>query len=186
MKQKSIGATALLTLETQICTLKETILYLELMSKEEETFASEHEVFEIKDSEREAFETTSSESNTNEMKIPVTKEKKNWMPLASDRVAKLPNSRSSESEKLPRALQNEKGISYSKLQEEYNKLLFKKHQVWCRSFVIPKAFVGLSFQVHNGSKFVLLQVTEKIVGYRFGEFVPTRKVTVHKEVKKKK
>ena len=162
MKQKSIGATALLTLETQICTLKETILYLELMSKEEETFASEHEV----------FETTSSESNTNEMKIPVTKEKK--------------NSRSSESEKLPRALQNEKGISYSKLQEEYNKLLFKKHQVWCRSFVIPKAFVGLSFQVHNGSKFVLLQVTEKIVGYRFGEFVPTRKVTVHKEVKKKK
>jgi ribosomal protein S19 len=108
------------------------------------------------------------------------------MPLASDRVAKLPNSRSSESEKLPRALQNEKGISYSKLQEEYNKLLFKKHQVWCRSFVIPKAFVGLSFQVHNGSKFVLLQVTEKIVGYRFGEFVPTRKVTVHKEVKKKK
>ena len=172
MKQKSIGATALLTLETQICTLKETILYLELMSKEEETFASEREAFEIKDSEHEVFETTNSESNTNEMKIPVTKEKK--------------DSRSSESEKLPRALQNEKGISYSKLQEEYNKLLFKKHQVWCRSFVIPKAFVGLSFQVHNGSKFVLLQVTEKIVGYRFGEFVPTRKVTVHKEVKKKK
>ena len=75
---------------------------------------------------------------------------------------------------------------FKKLQEEYNTLLFKKHQVWCRSFVIPKTFVGLSFQVHNGSKFVLLKVTEKIVGYRFGEFVPTRKVTVHKEVKKKK
>ena len=75
---------------------------------------------------------------------------------------------------------------YIKLQEEYNKLIFKKHQVWCRSFVIPKTFVGLSFQVHNGSKFVLIKITEKIVGYRFGEFVPTRKVTVHKEVKKKK
>ena len=57
---------------------------------------------------------------------------------------------------------------FKKLQEEYNTLLFKKHQVWCRSFVIPKTFVGLSFQVHNGSKFVLLKVTEKIVGYRFG------------------
>ena len=42
------------------------------------------------------------------------------------------------------------------------------------------------FQVHNGSQFVLLKITEKIVGYRFGEFVPTRKVTVHKEAKKKK
>ena len=75
---------------------------------------------------------------------------------------------------------------YQKLQEEYNKLIFQKHKVWCRSFVIPKSFVGLSFQVHNGSKFVLLKITEKIVGYRFGEFVPTRKVTVHKEAKKKK
>lgn len=75
---------------------------------------------------------------------------------------------------------------FIKIQEEYNKLMFKKHQVWCRSFVIPKTFVGLSFQVHNGSKFVLLKITEKMVGYRFGEFVPTRKVTVHKEVKKKK
>ena len=135
MKQKNIGATALLTLETQILTLKETILCLEPMIKEEESLSGSQGA-----PERKAFDT----------KIPVN---------AND---------------------------FKKLQEEYNTLLFKKHQVWCRSFVIPKTFVGLSFQVHNGSKFVLLKVTEKIVGYRFGEFVPTRKVTVHKEVKKKK
>ena len=76
--------------------------------------------------------------------------------------------------------------NWVKLQDEYNELIFKKHKVWSRSFVIPKTFVGLSFQVHNGSKFVLLKITEKIVGYRFGEFVPTRKVTIHKESKKKK
>ena len=145
MKQKNIGATALLTLETQILTLKETILCLEPMIKEEESLsgsqgAPEAVAFETSGSERKAFDT----------KIQVN---------AND---------------------------FKKLQEEYNTLLFKKHQVWCRSFVIPKTFVGLSFQVHNGSKFVLLKVTEKIVGYRFGEFVPTRKVTVHKEVKKKK
>ena len=71
------------------------------------------------------------------------------------------------------------------LQEEYNKIVRVKHKVWCRSFVIPETFIGLSFQVHNGSKFILLKITAKMVGYRFGEFVPTRKVTVHKEVKKK-
>ena len=135
MKQKNIGATALLTLETQILTLKETILCLEPMIKEEESLSGSQGA-----PEGVAFDT----------KIQVN---------AND---------------------------FKKLQEEYNTLLFKKHQVWCRSFVIPKTFVGLSFQVHNGSKFVLLKVTEKIVGYRFGEFVPTRKVTVHKEVKKKK
>ena len=135
MKQKNIGATALLTLETQILTLKETILCLEPMIKEEESLSGSQGA-----PEGVAFDT----------KIQVN---------AND---------------------------FKKLQEEYNTLLFKKHQVWCRSFVIPKTFVGLSFQVHNGSKFVLLKVTEKIVGYRFGEFVPTLKVTVHKEVKKKK
>ena len=147
MKQKNIGATALLTLETQILILKETILCLEPMIKEEESLSGSQGAPEgvtlsapLGAPERKAFDT----------KIPVN---------AND---------------------------FKKLQEEYNTLLFKKHQVWCRSFVIPKTFVGLSFQVHNGSKFVLLKVTEKIVGYRFGEFVPTRKVTVHKEVKKKK
>ena len=74
---------------------------------------------------------------------------------------------------------------FSTLQQEYNKLMFQKHKVWSRSFIIPKAFIGLSFQVHNGSKFILLKVTAKMVGYRFGEFVPSRKVTIHKEVKKK-
>ena len=75
---------------------------------------------------------------------------------------------------------------FSNLQQEYNKLMFQKHKVWSRSSLISKAFIGLSFQIHNGSKFVLLKVTSKMVGYRFGEFVPSRKVTIHKEAKKKK
>ena len=147
MKQKNIGATALLTLETQILTLKETILCLEPIIKEEESLSGSQGA-----PEGVAFDT----KIQNSFGISETK---GFQVNAND---------------------------FKKLQEEYNTLLFKKHQVWCRSFVIPKTFVGLSFQVHNGSKFVLLKVTEKIVGYRFGEFVPTRKVTVHKEVKKKK
>ena len=49
------------------------------------------------------------------------------------------------------------------LQEEYNKIMRVKHKVWCRSFVIPETFIGLSFQVHNGSKFILLKITAKMV-----------------------
>ena len=133
----SIGAESLLTLETKILTLKETIITVEAIIKKDsisenlqtDSVSLEHAVFE------------------------------NFQVSAED---------------------------LKKLQDEYNELIFKKHKVWSRSFVIPKTFVGLSFQVHNGSKFVLLKITEKIVGYRFGEFVPTRKVTIHKEAKKKK
>ena len=61
MKQKNIGATALLTLETQILTLKETILCLEPMIKEEKSLsgsqgAPEGVAFETSGSERKAFE----------------------------------------------------------------------------------------------------------------------------------
>jgi len=35
-------------------------------------------------------------------------------------------------------------------------------------------FVGLTFAVHNGKKFIPIFVTENMVGHRFGEFAPTR------------
>jgi len=42
-----------------------------------------------------------------------------------------------------------------------------------RSTVIPE-FVGLTFAVHNGRKFVPVFVTENMVGHKLGEFAPTR------------
>jgi len=42
------------------------------------------------------------------------------------------------------------------------------------SKIIPK-FVGLTFKIYNGKTFLNLKVTEDMVGYKFGEFVPTRK-----------
>ena len=35
-------------------------------------------------------------------------------------------------------------------------------------------FVGLTFGVHNGHKFIPVLVTEDMVGHKFGEFAPTR------------
>ena len=59
-------------------------------------------------------------------------------------------------------------------------------KIWSRRSVILPQFVGITFQVHNGNRFLPVRVTEEMIGYRFGEFAPTRKPTIHKEAKKKK
>lgn len=47
-----------------------------------------------------------------------------------------------------------------------------------RSMVIPD-FVGLTFAVHNGKKFIPVFVTENMVGHYLGEFAPTRTFRLH-------
>lgn len=47
-----------------------------------------------------------------------------------------------------------------------------------RSLVIPE-FVGLTFAVHNGKKFISVFVTENMVGHYLGEFAPTRTFRLH-------
>jgi len=54
-----------------------------------------------------------------------------------------------------------------------------------RSTVIPQ-FVGLTFGVHNGHKFMPVLVTENMVGHKFGEFSPTRTFYGHTADKKAK
>lgn len=61
-----------------------------------------------------------------------------------------------------------------------------KRPTWSRRSMILSEFVGLNFQVHNGMEFIPITVSKDMIGHRFGEFVPTRKPTVHKEKKKKK
>ena len=53
----------------------------------------------------------------------------------------------------------------------------KKKQViktWSRRSTISPQFVGLTFAVHNGNKFIPVYVSENMVGHKFGEFAPTR------------
>jgi len=47
-------------------------------------------------------------------------------------------------------------------------------KTWSRRSVITPDFVGLTFAVHNGRKFIPLYVTENMVGHKLGEFAPTR------------
>ena len=47
-------------------------------------------------------------------------------------------------------------------------------KVWSRRSTILPNFVGLTFGVHNGHKFIPVLVTEEMVGHKLGEFAPTR------------
>jgi len=55
----------------------------------------------------------------------------------------------------------------------------KPIKVWSRRSTIIPDFVGLTFAVHNGKKFVPVYVTENMVGHKLGEFSPTRTFKGH-------
>jgi small subunit ribosomal protein S19 len=52
-------------------------------------------------------------------------------------------------------------------------------KTWSRRSTITPEFVGLSFAVHNGRKFITVFVNENMVGHKLGEFAPTRTFTGH-------
>ena len=52
-------------------------------------------------------------------------------------------------------------------------------KTWSRRSTILPNFVGLTFQVHNGNKFIPVFVTEEMVGHKLGEFSPTRTFKAH-------
>ncbi len=47
-------------------------------------------------------------------------------------------------------------------------------RTWSRRSTIMPDFIGLTFAVHNGRKFVPVYITENMVGHKLGEFAPTR------------
>ena len=59
--------------------------------------------------------------------------------------------------------------------KEMNKGKKKKViKTWSRRSTISPLFVGLTFAVHNGNKFILVFISENMVGHKLGEFSPTR------------
>ena len=47
-------------------------------------------------------------------------------------------------------------------------------KTWARRSTIPPSFVGHTFAVHNGNKFIPVYISENMVGHKLGEFAPTR------------
>ncbi|MBA2423055.1 MAG: 30S ribosomal protein S19 [Chitinophagales bacterium] len=56
-------------------------------------------------------------------------------------------------------------------------------KTWSRRSTITPDFVGNTFAVHNGNKFIPIYVSENMVGHKLGEFAPTRNFKGHSSKK---
>ena len=78
---------------------------------------------------------------------------------------------------MPRSLKKGPFID-AKLEKKVKEMSkTKKKKViktWSRRSTIPPLFVGHTFAVHNGNKFIPVFVSENMVGHKLGEFAPTR------------
>ena len=59
-------------------------------------------------------------------------------------------------------------------------------KTWARDCTIIPEFVGHTFAVHNGNKFIPVYVHEAMVGHKLGEFAPTRIFRAHPGVRSEK
>lgn len=57
-------------------------------------------------------------------------------------------------------------------------------KTWSRRSTILPEFIGYTFAVHNGKKFIPVYVTENMVGHKLGEFSPTRTFKGHSKAEK--
>ncbi|MDR2635367.1 MAG: 30S ribosomal protein S19 [Campylobacteraceae bacterium] len=62
----------------------------------------------------------------------------------------------------------------------------KPIKTWSRRSTIVPEMIGLTFSIHNGKTFVPLYITENHIGYKLGEFAPTRTFKGHKGSVQKK
>ena len=58
-------------------------------------------------------------------------------------------------------------------------------KTWSRKSTIIPEFVGHSFLIHNGKKFISIKISEEMVGHKLGEFSPTRQFSGHTPADKK-
>ena len=59
-------------------------------------------------------------------------------------------------------------------------------KTWSRKSTIIPDFVGVSFLIYNGKKFIPITISEDMVGHKFGEFAPSRTYYGHAADKKSK
>ncbi len=87
---------------------------------------------------------------------------------------------------MPRSLKKGPFVDF-KLEKKVLALAENKKKTvvktWSRRSMITPDFVGHTFAVHNGNKFIPVYVTENMVGHKLGEFSPTRLFKGHPDKK---
>ena len=90
---------------------------------------------------------------------------------------------------MPRSLKKGPFVDHHLVSKVAKALESSKKSViktWSRRSMIMPEFIGLTFAVHNGRKFVPVLITDNMVGHKLGEFSPTRTYSGHGDQKAKK
>ena len=72
-----------------------------------------------------------------------------------------------------------------KIDKQKNNPNKKPIKTWSRKSTIIPDFVGISFLIYNGKKFIPITISEDMVGHKLGEFAPTRQFAGHTPADKK-
>ena len=72
-----------------------------------------------------------------------------------------------------------------KVEKLKNKTKTTPIKTWSRKSTIIPEFVGHSFLIHNGKKFIPIKISDEMVGHKLGEFSPTRQFPGHTPADKK-
>ena len=72
-----------------------------------------------------------------------------------------------------------------KVEKQKTETIKKPIKTWSRKSTIIPDFVGVSFLIYNGKKFIPITISEDMVGHKFGEFAPTRQFFGHTPADKK-
>ena len=72
-----------------------------------------------------------------------------------------------------------------KVDKQKNETNKKPIKTWSRKSTIIPDFVGVSFLIYNGKKFIPITISEDMVGHKLGEFAPTRTFFGHTPADKK-
>lgn len=71
------------------------------------------------------------------------------------------------------------------VEKQKNKGTTTPIKTWSRKSTIIPEFIGISFLIHNGKKFIPIKISEEMVGHKLGEFSPTRQFSGHTPADKK-
>ena len=72
-----------------------------------------------------------------------------------------------------------------KVEKQKNATNKKPIKTWSRKSTIIPDFVGTSFLIYNGKKFIPIKISDEMVGHKLGEFSPTRTFSGHTPADKK-
>lgn len=86
---------------------------------------------------------------------------------------------------MPRSLKKGPFVDYHLWSKILKNITNKRPiRTWSRRSTIVPEFIGKTFFVHNGKKFIPVFVTENMIGHKLGEFSPTRNFLGHSSDKK--